>query len=77
MNKPNNNITGKVIVSRWDGEKAQWNLYSNAHSYSLQDFSLAKKHGEVLPDDGTFLFQFESEGEENVHDYFMSDRYVI
>jgi len=37
----------------------------------------AKKHGEVFPDDGTFLYQFESEGESNVHDYFMSDRYVI
>ena len=77
MNKPNNNITGKVIVSRWDGEKAQWQLYTNAHSYSLTDFSNAKKYGEVLPDDGTFLFQFESEDENNIHDYFMSDRYVI
>jgi hypothetical protein len=76
MNKPNN-ITGKVIVSRWDASTLKWNLYTNAHSYSLQDFSNAKKHGEVMPEDGTFLFQFESECEENIHDYFLSDVYAI
>jgi hypothetical protein len=76
MNKPNN-VTGKVIVSRWDAAACKWNLYSNAHSYSLEDFSTAKKMGEVQPDDGTFLFQFESEGEENIHDYFLSDVYAI
>ena len=77
MNKPNNNVTGKVIVSRWAPEHSKRKLYTNAHSYSLTDFSTAKKHGEVFPDDGTFLFQFESEDENNIHDYFMSDRYVI
>ena len=77
MNKPKNNITGKVIVSRWDAEACGWKLYTSAHSYSLTDFSTAKKHGEVFPEDGTFLYQFESEDENNVHDYFMSDRYVI
>lgn len=76
MNKPNQ-ITGRVIVSRWDAEGCTWRLYTSAHSYSLNDFSNAKKHGEVLPDDGTFLYQFESQDENNVHDYFMSDRYVI
>ena len=76
MNKPNQ-ITGKVIVSRWDAEGCAWKLYTSAHSYSLTDFSTAKKHGEVFPEDGTFLYQFESEDENNVHDYFMSDRYVI
>jgi hypothetical protein len=76
MNKPNN-VTGKVIVSRWDAEAYKWQLYTSAHSYSLADFGLAKKHGEVFPDDGTFLFQFESEGEENIHDYFLSDVYAI
>lgn len=30
-----------------------------------------------MPDDGTFLFQFESECEENIHDYFLSDVYAI
>lgn len=73
----NNQVTGKVIVSRWDAEGAKWSLYTAAHSYSLQDFTNAKKHGEVMPDDGTFLYQFESEDENNIHDYFMSDRYVI
>ena len=76
MNKPNN-ITGKVIVSRWDAEGCAWRLYTSAHSYSLTDFTNAKKHAEVLPDDGTFLYQFESEDENNVHDYFLSDVYAI
>ena len=76
MNKPNN-ITGRVIVSRWDAEGYKWQLYTNAHSYSLADFTNAKKHGEVFPDNGTFLFQFEIEGEENIHDYFLSDVYAI
>ena len=76
MNKPNQ-ITGSVIVSRRDAEGCAWKLYTSAHSYSLTDFSTAKKHGEVFPEDGTFLYQFESEDENNVHDYFMSERSVI
>lgn len=77
MNQTNNNITGKVIVSRWNAAKMNWELYTSAHHYSLNDFTLAKKKGQVLPDDGTLLFQFESECEANIHDYFLSNTYVI
>jgi len=73
------NTTGRNYKREQEGESKERKAGRAARNRArLKMFKhLAKKHGEVYPEDGTFLYQFESEDENNVHDYFMSDRYVI
>jgi hypothetical protein len=70
-------ILGTVHVSKWSTVTQEWLPYSQAHDFLLIEFEAVKRENEVHPDEGLFLYQFESNTIDNIKTYFLANEYCI
>lgn len=68
---------GTVTVSKWSKELQAWKHYSTAHNYSLSEFTETLEEFECPVEDANYLYQFTSDGADNIQTYFGSYDYCI
>jgi hypothetical protein len=71
------NVIGTVTVSKWSKTSNEWLAYSQCEDYFLLDFQEIARQNEVMVEDATYLYQFESTGEDNIQTYFASNEYCL